>query len=244
MRHLLILAALLLASGARSQTLGERIIGDWVSADSIGHVVPDENGVAMVDENGDTPFWTLYEHISFTDSTHTSTSVSRAEGTLQGAESAGRYEVRDSAIVMGNGQTIAFDVRGDSLIISQESEAGERDPRVYLRAAPLRTPEALLGDWISGPMTDNAGVVFDLAFRFRADGTFLAGAADEPSAFRLLGPYVMIEDVRYADPQIGVDILLFNVSHSPATGAALSETDPKQVTLRLGDESITLYRTR
>ena len=71
----------------------------------------------------------------------------------------------------------------------------------------------------------------------------LVGASDKPLAFRLLGPYVMMESGGYTDPRDGTEVTLFDVAYAPAAVAALSEADTR-VTLRLGDEAITLYRLR
>ncbi|MEL6616284.1 MAG: hypothetical protein AAFQ43_11130, partial [Bacteroidota bacterium] len=199
MRLLLFLALLLAASGARAQDLAAQIVGEWANADSIAYpLVLNGEEVGALDGR----FATLYLHVSVTDSTYTLTSVVRDDGDLLGYETARPYVIHgDSIAVRGSsaGGPVPVKVRGDTLALMPPGEAS----LVYTRAGPLAPPEALVGDWISETLTDDAGVVFDLAFRFRADGTMQVGASDEPLAYRVLGSYLLIEDTTFEDPSSG-----------------------------------------
>lgn len=234
MRTLLILTTLLAASGARSQTLAERIVGNWADADSVAQTVYDENGDEIIGEDGSPAFVRLILHLSVTDSSVTSTSVSRNEGDLRGWESTSAYTLRGDTLYSDGETPVRIEVHNDSLVFSRTDSLGVRTDYAYARAVPLRPPEALLGDWISAPLTDDAGVIFDLPFRFRADGTFLSGAS-EPLAYRVLGPYLLTYDTTLGAPNIGAPITAFNV-------ATLDLRDDRVILQASDDETFVLHR--
>jgi len=228
-----LLLLLLAASGARSQPLAERVVGDWANADTVAYPTYTEDGTEIVDANGDAAFHILYMHLSLTDSTYTSTTVFSDNGEVRGSESTWAYSVRDGQVVSANDPPIGVRVDGDSLILSRDDSLGVPQPYVYVRTAPLRPPEALLGDWISEPLTDNAGVVFDLPFRFHADGTMLVGASEEPLAYRAIGPYLLMYDTEYAMPDRGVVTQLFRVAKLDEQGDRITLTGLDEDTLVL-----------
>ncbi|OZC04459.1 hypothetical protein [Rubricoccus marinus] len=238
MRTLLILTALLLTtSGVRGQnvSLAEQIVGDWASADSVAHTVYDEHGQQIVAEDGGPAFATLYLHFAITDSTITTTALNWNKGDLQGSESTVPYQLRGDSLATEDGVSVHIDVLNDSLVIGQTDPLGVRTGSVYARAAALDPPEALLGDWITVEMTDNAGVVFDLPFRFRADGTVLVGYGD-PLAYRVLGPYLLVYETEFEDPASGSVTTLFRVSRLDLHDASAKIQTPG------GGETLVLYR--
>lgn len=237
MRHVLALILFLLASGARGQTapLAERVVGDWANADSVAYPTLAEDGTEITDASGEATFATVYMHLALTDSLYTATTLYWDYGELRGSETTWPYQLRDGQIHFDPNESIDVRVVGDSLILSRADSLGVSEPYVYRRTAPL-APEAVLGDWITGALTDNAGVVFDLPFRFAADGTVAVGYSD-PVPYRVLGGHLLLYESEYTDPGSGATTLVFR--------ASVIEAGAKRIVIREPNgETLVLYRRR
>ena len=239
MRNALVLLAFSL--GACSSTgeaerrtdapLAQRIAGEWATADSVAYALV-VDGVEVGEIDGRNAV--LYRHLSLSDSTYTFTSVNRDNGALTGVEVTWRYRLEEGALTLEGKEPVPVEVRGDTLVLRPPGE----DPYTYTRAAPLAPPEALLGDWITEPIADGAGVAVEVPFRFREDGTAWAGPSDEPLAYRVLGPYLLLEETTFEVQGGETVVTTFQVVQLPESGLAGESI----VVLSSEDGAITLYR--
>ena len=172
-------------------TLPAGVYGTWVNADTVvtKHEFDGPDGPEVFVQT------VLYRHLVLTDSTLEDITVQEDED--WGATAylfATPYGVEDGRLVLeGDSITVDLVLEADTLTLSVARDKNAPPPQRYVRAEPSTVPEELVGSWVGGS-ADGAGIVAEIRFTFREDGSMVTPLNQGSLRYQVIGPYFLLED--------------------------------------------------